>query len=270
MFWLQCRTEEISQGGHGGQVFTREKPLEMEYCQISTKVPLCGQKDFSSFPDLPYRCSPKLSLLALPGRQQRHWSREVSCRQSHTGRASLGRAVSAPCGHAPFQAHIPGPAMARWHVVSLLPEIPRICKSGAITQQAAKCQSFVPAHRGLQTSQPDSKRKAKPEHDSTESVCWTATFFLPRSLLNPGPEEQGCRLWANTPLSAALEIAWQWLRVILRVRWTKEIEWQGFDLASWTVQTSNSTHSSRHAKICLGQSPEIQSAWDKLCALKEN
>lgn len=37
----------------------KEMPLEMEYCQISTEVPLCSHKDFSSFPDLPYSCSPK-------------------------------------------------------------------------------------------------------------------------------------------------------------------------------------------------------------------
>lgn len=49
--------------------------------------------------------------------------------------------------------------------------------------------------------------------------CWnhllnTHAFFLPSSLLNRGVEEQGSRLWTNTPLAAALEIAWQWLGVI--------------------------------------------------------
>lgn len=65
MFWLQWRNDKNSQGGHGGQVFTREEPLEMKYCQISSKIPLCSQKDFSSFPDLPYRCSPKWSLFGF-------------------------------------------------------------------------------------------------------------------------------------------------------------------------------------------------------------
>lgn len=178
VLWLQWRTEEISQRGHGGQVFMREKPLKMEYCQISTKAPLCRQKDFSSFPDLPYSCSPKWSLLALPGCQQRHGSRQVSCRHPHTGRAPLGHAVSSPLWTCPI------PGSHTWNVCLVLyvcgvlfSKIPGIYESGVITQQAAKCQNFIPAHRGLQTSQMDSRRKAKPEYDSTEKVCGTYSLF---------------------------------------------------------------------------------------------
>lgn len=176
VFWLHWRTEEISQRGDGGQVFMREKPLKMGYCQISTKVPLCRQKDFSSFPDLPYSCSPKWPLLALPDCQQRQWSRQVSCRDPYAGRAPLGH-----CPSPLWTCPIPGSHIHQWLAGMWFPEIPGIYKSAVITQRAAKCQSFIPAHRGLQTSQLDSKRKAKPEYDSTERVCWILTlsaFYL--------------------------------------------------------------------------------------------
>lgn len=63
----------------------------------------------------------------------------------------------------------------------------------------------------------------------------TFTFFLSRTLLNPEPEEQGSRLWANIPLAAALEIAWQCLGIMPMLRCTKEAKWQVFDFSSWTV-----------------------------------
>lgn len=89
------------------------------------------------------------------------------------GRAPLEHTVSAPCGHVPFQAH-----PHHWLACGVLfPEIPGLYKAGVITQKAAECQSFIPAPRGLQTSQLDSKRKANPEHGSTEGVCWTHSLF---------------------------------------------------------------------------------------------
>lgn len=152
----------------------REKPLEIEYCQISTKVPLCSQKDFSSSPNLPYSCSSKRPLLALPGHQQRHWSRIHV--DSPVLAEPLWDSLSQPpvdMPHSRLTYHPPW-LVGMWCPVPWdLWHLSVWCNH----QQAAKCQSFIPAHRGLQTSQLDSKRKAKPGHDSTERVCWTHSLF---------------------------------------------------------------------------------------------
>lgn len=77
----------------------------------------------------------------------------------------------------------------------------------------------------------------------------TLAFFLLGSLLKPGLMGWGSRL--NSPLAAALEIAWQWLGVILWVRWTKDTAWQILGLDLWTLQAPKSTHSSWRAKELL-------------------
>lgn len=141
--------------------------------------------------------------------------KQDSCRQPRAGRAPLGFTVSAPCGHAPFQAHIP-PPMAGWHVVSCSL---RSLGSISLVQSPASSQmpEFHPCTQGTSNIPAGFQKEGKTwTWQHWKGLLNTLAFFLPRSLLNSGPEEQGSSVWANSPLAAALEITWQWLEQYFR------------------------------------------------------
>lgn len=139
------------------------------------------------------------------------------------------------------------PLWPNWHATSLLPEV---CRSGAISwhQPKARASSLPIADFKNLGWLPKGKQDQNPA--VLKSPVEHTSFFPP--WVSPETWGHGTREQTlNTPLAAALEIAWQVLGVILWVRWTKDTVWQILGLGSWTRQAPKATHSSWHTKELL-------------------